>query len=36
MQTSATMYHGVTFNKRLRPELLQDAAEFDGGLFDED
>jgi hypothetical protein len=36
MQTSATMYHGVTFNKRLRPELLQDAAEFDGELFDED
>jgi hypothetical protein len=33
MKTSATMYHGVTFNKRLRPELLQDAAEFDSGLF---
>jgi hypothetical protein len=35
MQTSATMYHGVTFNKRLRPELLQDAAEFDGELFED-
>jgi hypothetical protein len=33
MQTSAMMYHGVTFNKRLRPELLQSAAEFDDGLF---
>jgi hypothetical protein len=35
MKTSATMYHGVTFNKRLRPELLQDAAEFDEGLFED-
>ena len=33
MKTTATMYHGVTFNKRLRPELLQSAAEFDEGLF---
>jgi hypothetical protein len=33
MKTTATMYHGVTFNKRLRPELLQSAAEFDDGLF---
>jgi len=25
------MYHGVTLNKALRPELLRNAAEFDSG-----
>ena len=29
-KTSAQMYHGVTFNQKLRAELLADAAEFDG------
>jgi len=34
MRTTMEMYHGVTFNKKLRPELLQDAAEFDGDFFE--
>ena len=34
MKTTQEMYHGVTLNKRLRPELLADAAEFDGGFFE--
>jgi hypothetical protein len=29
MKTTQEMYHGVTLNKKLRGELLQDAAEFD-------
>jgi hypothetical protein len=29
MKTTQDMYHGVTLNKKLRGELLQDAAEFD-------
>jgi hypothetical protein len=33
-KTTQNMYHGVLFNKNMRPELLRDAAEFDGGLFD--
>jgi hypothetical protein len=35
MKTSQEMYHGITLNKALRPELLQNAAEFDGGLFED-
>ena len=34
MKTSQEMYHGVTLNKKLRPELLQNAAEYDDGLLD--
>jgi hypothetical protein len=34
MKTSQEMYHGVTLNKKLRPELLQNAAEYDNGLLD--
>ena len=34
MKTSQEMYHGVTLNKKLRPELLENASEFDGGLLD--
>ena len=34
MKTSQEMYHGVTLNKKLRPELLADAAEFDGDFFE--
>jgi hypothetical protein len=34
MKTSQEMYHGVTLNKQLRSELLQNAAEFDGGFFE--
>lgn len=34
MKTSQEMYHGVTLNKKLRPELLQHASEFDGDFFD--
>ena len=30
MKTSQEMYHGVTLNKKLRAELLQNASEFDG------
>lgn len=29
MKTSAEMYHGISLNKKLRPELLQYASEFD-------
>lgn len=31
MKTTQEMYHGVTLNKALRPELLRNAAEFDSG-----
>lgn len=31
MKTTRDMYHGVTLNKALRPELLQNAAEYDSG-----
>jgi hypothetical protein len=34
MKTSQEMYHGVTLNKKLRFELLQNAAEYDNGLLD--
>ena len=34
MKTSQEMYHGVTLNKKLRPELLQHASEFDGDFLD--
>jgi hypothetical protein len=34
MRTSQEMYHGVTLNKKLRSELLQNAAEYDNGLLD--
>jgi hypothetical protein len=34
MKTSQEMYHGVTLNKKLRSELLADAAEFDGDFFE--
>jgi hypothetical protein len=34
MKTSQEMYHGVTLNKKLRSELLQNAAEYDNGLLD--
>jgi hypothetical protein len=34
MKTSQEMYHGVTLNKKLRPELLQHASEFDGNFLD--
>ena len=30
MKTTQEMYHGITLNKSLRGELLQNAAEFDG------
>jgi hypothetical protein len=33
MKTSQEMYHGVTLNKQLRSELLQNAAEYDDGLL---
>lgn len=38
MRTTATMYHGVTFNKLMRNELLANAAEFDRdvSVFDDD
>jgi len=38
MRTTATMYHGVTFNKLMRNELLANAAEFDRdvSIFDDD
>jgi hypothetical protein len=29
MRTTASMYHGITLNKALRPELLRNAAEYD-------
>lgn len=29
MRTTAQMYHGITLNKALRPELLRNAAEYD-------
>jgi hypothetical protein len=29
MRTTSTMYHGITMNKLMRNELLQDAAEYD-------
>ncbi len=34
IKTSQEMYHGVTLNKKLRSELLQNAAEYDNGLLD--
>ena len=34
MRTTQEMYHGVTLNKKLRSELLQDAAEYDGDFFE--
>jgi hypothetical protein len=34
MKTTQEMYHGVTLNKALRPELLRNASEFDGVLMD--
>jgi hypothetical protein len=34
-RTTQQMYNGVLFNKNMRDVLIQDAAEFDGGLFDE-
>jgi hypothetical protein len=34
MKTSQEMYHGVTLNKKLRPELLQHASEFDNDFLD--
>jgi hypothetical protein len=34
MKTSQEMYHGVTLNKKLRGELLQNASEYDNGLLD--
>jgi hypothetical protein len=34
MKTTQEMYYGVTLNKRLRPALLADAAEFDGDFFE--
>jgi len=30
MQTSAGMYHGITINKSLRPELMANIREYDG------
>jgi hypothetical protein len=30
MTTTSEMYHGVTFSKGMRYELLKDAAEYDG------
>jgi hypothetical protein len=30
------MYHGVTFSKGMRYELLKDAAEYDGESDDEE
>jgi hypothetical protein len=29
------MYHGITINKSLRPQIMQMAAEYDDGLFEE-
>jgi hypothetical protein len=34
MKTSQEMYYGVTLNKKLRPELLEHASEFDGNFLD--
>jgi negative regulator of replication initiation len=35
-RTTQQMYNGVLFNKNMRDELIQDAAEFDGGLFSDE
>jgi hypothetical protein len=35
MKTSQDMYHGITINKSLRPQIMQMAAEYDDGLFEE-
>jgi hypothetical protein len=35
MRTSQDMYHGITINKSLRPQIMQMAAEYDDGLFEE-
>ena len=35
-RTTQQMYNGVLFNKNMRNELIQDAAEFDGGLFSDE
>jgi hypothetical protein len=34
MKTSQEMYYGVTLNNKMRGELLQNSAEFDGDFFD--
>jgi hypothetical protein len=34
MTTSSQMYHGVSFSKNMRVELLRDAAEYDGDTTD--
>jgi hypothetical protein len=31
-KTSATMYHGITISKNMRPELMRNIAEYDDGL----
>jgi hypothetical protein len=36
MTTTSEMYHGVTFSKGMRYELLKDAAEYDGESDDEE
>ena len=36
MSTSSQMYHGVTFSKGMRYELLKDAAEYDGDTEEAD
>lgn len=33
MKTTNEMYHGITISKALRPQLMANAAEYDGGLF---
>lgn len=34
-RTTRDMYHGITLNKALRPQLMQNAYEYDAGLFSE-